>query len=130
MRGTKPQQREQLGGLLQQCTADLNWNTLVDAPKAGFLAQQSLKMSTDIHIIIMCHFQCKISRLLLTHVQRTQVHNSSKQTRPSHTGTADYNIWNTINSPPAFVTLSTCDTFLTSWLFLKNIRLEKARQVL
>lgn len=130
VRGTKPQQGGQLGGLLQECTADLHGNIIVDAPKADFLAQQNLKQSTDIHIIIVCHFQCKISRLLLTHIQHTWVHNPSKQPWPPHGDIADYNIWNKINSPLAFVTLSTCDTFLTSWLILKKIRIEKERQVL
>lgn len=63
--GTKPQQGGHVGALLQECGADPNWNILVDALKAGFPAQQSLKKSTDIHIIIMYHFACKIHRLLL-----------------------------------------------------------------
>jgi len=116
--------------LLQECTADLNWHILRDAPKADFLAQQSLRKSTDTHIIIVCLFQCKMPRPLLTHIQRTWVHNPRKQTRPSLADIANYNIWNKINSSLAFVTLSACDTFLTSWLILKKIRIQKARQVL
>lgn len=83
-------------GSLEECTAPPNWNIIIDAPKADFLTQQGLKKSTYIHIIIMCHFQCKISWLLLTNIQHTWCHSPSKQTWPSHTHIADYNICNKI----------------------------------
>lgn len=91
------------------------------------LAQQDLKKSTDIHIIIKCRFQCKISRLLLTHVQHTWGHNPSKQSWPSHADIAYYNIRKKINNPLAFATLSTCATFWTSRLILKKNENRKSK---